>query len=213
MKIAIIGASRNTGFEALKKALNEGHSVTAIARNPASITLQNSNLKVERGDVLDVASLKTAFRGQEAVLSALGVPIKPFQREEITLYSEGMKNIIAAMHSTGLTRLMCVSSSGTDPAPKTGPGSFIYNQFGKRMLAQQYEDLSRMEKIVADSPLNWTIVRATRLINKPATGIYRVGENYDLPGGRQIARGDVADFMLKELANPRYIRKAVILAY
>lgn len=117
------------------------------------------------------------------------------------------------MQATGLKRLVCVSSSGTDPQPKSGAGSFIYNQFGKRMLARQYEDLSRMEKIVIDSNLNWTIVRATRLINKAATGTYRVGQDYDLPGGRQIARADVADFMLKEVTNPRYIRKAVILAY
>src|SRR5215472_6968329 len=73
MKLLIAGATGATGLELMEQALEAGHTVTAFARRPASVRLKHPNLKVHQGDILDYAAVKAAVRGQDAVLSALGV--------------------------------------------------------------------------------------------------------------------------------------------
>jgi uncharacterized protein YbjT (DUF2867 family) len=70
-----------------------------------------------------------------------------------------------------------------------------------------------MEQVVADSDLDWTLVRATRLVNSPGTGRYRVRPEYPPPGGMKIARADVAHFMGAALANGDWVRGRPALAY
>lgn len=55
MKIALVGASGFVGTAILKEALNRGHEVTAIVRNPEKITVKNDHLHIEKADVLDTA--------------------------------------------------------------------------------------------------------------------------------------------------------------
>jgi len=69
-----------------------------------------------------------------------------------------------------------------------------------------------MEQIVMASETDWTIVRPAALIDGPATGRCRVDVAYAIRGGNQTPRADLADFMLRQLDDPTYIRKAVALA-
>ena len=63
------------------------------------------------------------------------------------------------------------------------------------------------------SDLDWTIVRPARLKDTPARGTYRVEQAQALRGGNVTGRADLAAFMLKELSEPRFLRKAVAIAY
>ena len=74
MKIAILGATGRTGIEAVKQALADNHTVTAVVRNPAKLTVEHENLKVVEADIFDKESLKANFVGQEAIVSCLGFP-------------------------------------------------------------------------------------------------------------------------------------------
>lgn len=46
MKIALLGATGPSGIQVVKEALERGHTVTAIVRNPDKLTEKNENLKV-----------------------------------------------------------------------------------------------------------------------------------------------------------------------
>src|SRR5438105_131666 len=76
MKLLIFGATGGTGRALMEQALEQGHVVTAFARDPAQVRTVHSNLRVVRGDILDPASVEAAVRGQDAALSALGVRLK-----------------------------------------------------------------------------------------------------------------------------------------
>jgi putative NADH-flavin reductase len=78
MKLLVVGATGGTGSRLVEQALQQGHVVTAFARDPAKIHLTHDNLRVVTGDVLDRASVDAAVDGQDAVLSALGtrLPIR-----------------------------------------------------------------------------------------------------------------------------------------
>lgn len=78
MKLLVFGATGGTGSRLVEQALQQGHEVTAFARDPAKIHVKHDNLRVVTGDVLDRDSVNAAVKGQDGVLSALGtrLPIR-----------------------------------------------------------------------------------------------------------------------------------------
>ena len=76
MKLLILGATGGTGRALIEQALEQGHVVTALARNPAKIRTSHTNLRVIKGDILSYPSLEAAIEGQDAVLSALGSKVR-----------------------------------------------------------------------------------------------------------------------------------------
>ena len=78
MKLLVFGATGGTGKQLVRQALQQGHVVTAFARDPSKITEAHGNLRVVHGDILQPDSVETAVAGQDAVLSALGtrLPIR-----------------------------------------------------------------------------------------------------------------------------------------
>ncbi len=81
------------------------------------------------------------------------------------------------------------------------------------MLATPFADVREMEAVAAAGDLDWTMVRATRLVDTPLTGQYRVRPEYPPVGGRKISRADVAHFMASALTDGAWFRQAPALAY
>ena len=72
MKVLVFGATGRTGRALVEQALEQGHAVTAFARDPAKVRGAHQNLTIARGNMLDYSSVEAAVQGQDAVLSALG---------------------------------------------------------------------------------------------------------------------------------------------
>lgn len=210
MNMVIFGANSPTGRILTKQALAAGHTVIAATRRPEAFPLQDTRLQVVRADVFDLASVEQAVAGQEAIFSILGVP---YSRKPITLYSQGIANIIQAMNHHGARRLVCVSSGGTNPHADPREG-FIFGKIIKPIVGKTtYADMFRMEMLVMESDRDWTIVRPARLFDTPTvTTHYQVTQAYMVPGGRKTSRADLADFMLQQLTTNEYVQKAVAIA-
>ena len=73
MKLLIFGATGGTGRALVEHALEQGHVVTAFARDPVKVRTTHKNLRVVKGDILNYDSVEAAINGQDAVLSALGI--------------------------------------------------------------------------------------------------------------------------------------------
>lgn len=203
MKLAVFGATGPLGTQIIKQALDEGHTVTAFARNPSSLAIQHSQLITVQGDVFDQASVDKAVKGQEAVLCSLGS--QPNVKEPVV--SEGTKHIIAAMEKYSVKRLICVTAMGTG---ESYPEASLMSKFGSRtFLKGLYEDKAKQETAVKSSQLDWIIVRPSILTNAPKSDTYRVGEHLKLGFLARSARADVADFILKQLTSTTYVRKGV----
>jgi len=198
MKIVIFGSTGKTGIVTVFQALEKGHVVTAFARNPASVTIQHRNLRVITGDILDYQKVKEAVEGQDAVISALGVKTRKYT----TTLSEGTSNIMKAMEDTGVNRFICMSSSGI----LGNDGGFLFGRIiVPLMLKQVFEDKKRQMELIKKSSLEWVIIRPVGLTDAPRTGKYKIYEGS--PGSWTIPRTDVADFMLKLLADKSYDRR------
>jgi putative NADH-flavin reductase len=75
MKVVILGATGGSGRALVEQALEQGHTVTAFARDPAKIRTNHENLLIVKGNILDYRSVEAAFCCQDAALSALGVRV------------------------------------------------------------------------------------------------------------------------------------------
>ena len=209
MNIVIFGANGPTGQILTKQALAAGHTVVAVTRHPEAFALQNARLQVMHGDVFDRTSVEQAVAGQDAVLSAIGVP---YSRKPITVYSQGTAAILQAMNHHGVRRLVCVSSGGTNAQYDPQEGFFFRRIIKPTIGKTLYADMSRMETLVEKSDLNWTIVRPARLIETATVTPYRLAQGYIVPHGTKTSRADLADFMLQQLTTNEYIHKAVAIA-
>jgi putative NADH-flavin reductase len=201
MKLLIFGATGGTGRHLVEQALTQGHTVTAFTRNHARLVSTDPNLSVVQGDVLDLASVRSATGGQEAVLAVLGTPI----RKEGTVRSEGTRNIIRAMEEAGVRRLIAQSTVGAGDSRPMLPFQYKYILV-PFLLREAFAEHERQEEYIRRSRLDWTIVRPGVLTNGDRTGEYRHGLAVDKIKTR-ITRADVADFTLKQLQDDRYLHQ------
>jgi uncharacterized protein len=70
VNIIIYGASGMIGQRVTQEALNRGHKVTAIVRNPSRLTLTHSNLNIREGNILDPNDVARTVAGLDAVINA-----------------------------------------------------------------------------------------------------------------------------------------------
>ena len=207
MRIAIIGASRGIGYEMLRTALDEGHSVAVLARNPAKLTITDPNLHAIKGNILDLPAVKETVDGQEGICVCIGIPPT---RKAVDVFSRGLSNVLAALKQSPSRRLIFVTGIGTGDSK--GHGGFFYDRIIHPLLLKTiYEDKDRAEAIIRESNTDWLIVRPGFLTNGPRTGKYKIIEVLTGVVARSISRADVADFMLTQIVRATYSRKTVLL--
>jgi uncharacterized protein YbjT (DUF2867 family) len=204
-RVLIVGATGGTGRQLVAQALELGFTVTALVRNPARLPDDHPRLTVVPGDVLDATAVEVAMRGQEAVLSALGHK-RYFHPTRIL--SEGTRNILRAMETHRVQRLVCETSLGIgDSAGRMG---LYYTLFVIPLILPFYFwDKTRQERIIASSSVDWVIVRPGVLTNGAKRGRVRHGIGVgSLLWTVRVPRADVAEFMLAQLTSNTYLRAA-----
>jgi uncharacterized protein YbjT (DUF2867 family) len=164
--------------------------------------MRHERLAAIKGDVLDYGSVDRAMIGQEAVLCALGHK-RYFGPTRIL--SDGTRNILRAMDAHGVARIVCETSLGIgDSAGRMG---LAYTFFiVPWILPFYFWDKTRQERIIANSKVEWVIVRPSALIDAIRRGRYREGRGVgNFLWTERISRADVADFMLNQLASGRHV--------
>jgi nucleoside-diphosphate-sugar epimerase len=210
MHIVIFGANGVTGRLLTRRVLDAGHSAVAVTRRPDDFPITDPRLTIAGADVRR-DGLAGIVAGADAVLSTLGVP---FTREPVDTYSTGTRNIIRAMREIGVDRLVVVSSTGAYPAPgrRHTPllirllEPIITRTIGKTV----YDDIRRMEALVRESGLDWTIVRPSGLFDLPRVTNYVAGETD--PVGAFTARIDLADYLVRLAQDATARRKTVVVS-
>lgn len=207
-KVLVLGATGGTGQQLVRQALQQGHMVTALVRDPSQLSIASDNLRVLAGSVTgDGPALAAAVHGQDVVISALGVG-KSFKSGG--LFAESVPRIVRAMNDEGVRRLVFTSAFGVGETRRDVP---LVPRFFIRLLLQDiYRDKDAGEAQLIDSALDWTLVYPSGLVDGAATGRYRVGERLSLRGFPRIARADVAAFLLSQIDDTTHVRKRVLIS-
>ncbi len=216
MKVFLIGATGGTGLEILDGLVYKDYDIKAMVRNSSKMNLDQFNvtradqIKLVRSGVLEPGKLSDGLRNCDVVISALGTGTDNSYTE---VYSEGGRNILAAMRANGIKRLITITSGLVDLSdPSTD--NFFLNRIIRPSFNKIYYDMTRWETILDENcDIDWTCVRPTTLTDKKITGEYRVKENHCPRGGTKIGRADLADFILKQIYSREFIHKKPVVAY
>jgi putative NADH-flavin reductase len=208
MRFVIFGATGGMGHLVVEGALARGDQVTALERTPAVLEgLSSDQFTILPGNARDPVAVQPAVRGQQAVVIAVGVKLGSSPEH---LFEVATRNIIQAMHQEEVRRLLCVSTWLVGAGQK---GGFFGSILLPLALRDSVADWQRQEELVQASELDWTIIRPATLTNGTRIGTYRAGPEV-MPGLRsRIARADVADFILRLLADDTYSHQTVGISY
>jgi len=208
MKLAIFGATGRTGRPLVQQALDAGYEVIALVRTPATFSLQHERLTVVPGDVLNPAEVDQVVQGADAVLSVLGHS----KNSPKDMQTVAIKNILAAMETYGVPRLVCLSGASVSVSqdqPKLI--NRVMKLVTKVIAGPVLADGETCLNVLQDSTLDWIMVRGPMLNEGPHTGKYRVGWT-GVNTGISISRADIADFMLTQVTNTTYIHQAPLVS-
>lgn len=207
MKLIVFGPTGGTGRALLEQALAGGHAVTAFARNTAAVT-PRPGLTIVAGSVLDAAAVDAAVARHDAVLSALGG--RPWRRSPVC--EPAIRNMTAAMTRHGVRRIVAISTLGAGETRAT-VGWFTRNVIFRLVLAGEVADKEAMERHLAVTNLDWTVVRVGILTDGAMRGAFRACDDGSVAGMGKIARADVAGFMLAQLEAGTWLRRKPVIVY
>lgn len=206
MNILILGATGRVGSEIVKHALRDNHHVTVLVRTPEKIQLDNKNLTVIQGNVLNKKDIEEAMRGMELVISALNT-------DGSTTLSESIPLIIHGMENEGIKRIITIGTAGILQS-RTTPDILRYqSDESKRRTTRAAEEHHKAYDLLKDSSLDWTIVCPTYLPDGEKTGDYRVERNFLPEGGTKISVQDTAEFAYSQIKDDSYSKSRVGIAY
>ena len=210
MQLTIFGASGATGTCLVRKALDAGHEVTAVVRDPARLTVPaQPRLHVITADVMDPASIGPAVADADAVITA----IAPRGTGSSTLRQDSTRSIIQAMDKTGARRLQFISGSIVTDEGESPYLRYLIKPVARHtFLRHVTADFLATEQEIHASDLDWTIFRPPSLTNKPARGSYRVAVDRNLPRCFTITRADLAACMLSALDDAATVHRHICAA-
>lgn len=206
MKILVVGGAGRTGSRVVEQALGHGHSVRVLVHATVP-SVTHPNLEMVRGDVFDQDAVASAIESMDGVVFAAGSS----GGKDVTVYSEGIANVLYGMALHGADRLVAVSAAGVFARTDSRlPLSF--RALIATVLRPVYDDMERMEQRIAASGVGWTIVRPVGLTDDPATGHYRVSTDGSLlPKSKRISRADVAALALKAIETGAFDGKTLVI--
>lgn len=201
MKIAVIGAGGKAGSEIVKEALDRGHEVTAIVRNPAKVT--DSRASVLEKDILSLTA--EDLRSYDAVINAFGAP---FGQEH--LHVEAGNVLIEALKNVRDTRLIVVGGAGSLYVDEARTVKVVdtpgFPDFVKPTALNQGKNL---EILQSTEGLRWTFVSpSANFAVGERTGAYVKGKDHLLvnsKGESYVSYADYAIAIVDELEQPQHI--------
>ncbi|WP_202985236.1 NAD(P)-dependent oxidoreductase [Mucilaginibacter inviolabilis] len=217
MKLALIGATGNVGQTILNEALLRGYEVTAIARDPQKLDINNDKLTLKAVDIFNIDSLTEALKGHDAVVSAYNSGwANPNIYDDFIAGSEAIQQ---AVKQSGVKRLLVIGGAGS---LEIAPGlqlvdspNFPAAYKPGASAARDYLNILRKEE-----NLDWTFLSPAINMHPDAHGEpkrkFRLGTDqpvFNEKGENNILIEDLAVAVIDELENNQFIKRRFTLGY
>jgi uncharacterized protein YbjT (DUF2867 family) len=208
MKLLVLGGTGGTGKHVIESALESGHEVTALVRDPAKVATKHDKLTVIKGNAASAADLASALAGKDAVISALGPRTKTDP-----ICAEAAAALVEAAKPAGVRRIVWISASGVgDSRAAMNATSFVFGRIIIPLfLTKQYTNHERAENTLRASDLDWTVVRPLQLVDKSTGKPVTAQTGSGKVAGLKIARSDVARWLVEEAGARAHVRSTPML--
>ena len=203
MKIALVGATGNIGAKVLNEAVNRGHAVTGIVRNP-------DKLKGKKGvtaagcDLAEEKKLAAAIKGHDAVIVSV--------RHDLN----DVSHVYTACRSAGVKRVLIVGGAAS---LEVAPGVMLIDTpgFPDQIKVQATPAVVALNEIRKIKDLEWSFVSPSiMIVPGERTGKFRLGGDEllkDAKGESKISQEDFAIALIDEVEKPKHVGKRFTVGY
>ncbi|MCK1987805.1 SDR family oxidoreductase [Lysinibacillus fusiformis] len=206
MKILVLGATGRVGRQIVEFALQDQHEVTTFVRDSHKLQLDNKNLHMFQGNVLNKKDLEQAMVNVDVVVSALNTDGNDTLSSSISL-------ILEVMEQYTIKRIITIGTAGILQS-RVSPTILRYQSTeSKRKSTFAAKEHQYVFEQLHDSNVDWTIVCPTYLPDGSFTGVYRVERNFLPEGGSEISVADTASFAYQQIFSKEFVKTRVGIAY
>ncbi len=221
LDILVYGATGKVGTHVVTEALQRGHTVVAVSRDPASITERHENLSAVKGDLLDATSIRSLATGQDVIIISVRGIIGKSKDPENALQRIAVENVVNILRDMGeaAPRLIHVGGSGT---LEVKPGVLYADKIPKIFIPKSLEleiqgQILALEYLRSVTDVNWSYATpAKNFTNRPRTGVFRIGGDAvlkDKKGRTRISRADFAVALINEAESAAHNKQRFSVAY
>ncbi|MBM7602424.1 putative NADH-flavin reductase [Metabacillus crassostreae] len=206
-KVAIIGGTGKVGRHIATRALEKGYQVRMLVRNPENSSFNDERIEIVKGNAQNIEDIQKLLKGCHVVINTFGQPIK-----ETPIYSKVTGNILEVMTDVKIDRYITVS--GGSLTIKGDKKSFL-NRLGAKIFERLYSNLMKDKKeeweiLNRNHYIKWTLIRLPFIAEGPGKAIIKE-DLTDMPGTK-IMNQDIATFIINQIENLQYVKKAPFIA-
>ncbi|MHA6481025.1 NAD(P)H-binding protein [Paenibacillus sp. strain BS8-2] len=212
MNITLFGASGAIGKIVLEHALREKSiRVNAFVRRVDTLKVSHPNLKIFVGELTNQVLVQQAIEQSDVVISTLGPALDTSRRRKGTPIADGHETIIYAMQELNKKRFITLATPTVkSDADKSQFSTVIPGIMAKLLFPNGYFEMKKVEKLVKESSLDWTVVR---IINP---NVKQRNQEYDFsfgdkPAKMGVSRENVGKFMFQVAKENLYSHKMPII--
>jgi putative NADH-flavin reductase len=221
LDILVYGATGKVGSLVVEEALERGHRVTAVSRDPSQIEKVHARLTVARGDLLDTDSIRSLAAGQDVVVLSVRGIIGDSRSAESALQFLAAQRLVAVLRETGneAPRLIHVGGAGS---LEVEPGVLYADKLPRIFLPRKLEleidgQVLTLGYLRGVDDVAWTYITPPKnFTNGDRSGEYRIGGDRmlrDRRGRSRISRADFAMALIDEAESGAHDRQRFSVAY
>lgn len=206
IKIAILGGSGKSGKHLVRLLLAQGFHCRLLLRTPENFTITNPLMEVMQGDARNEQDIFSFIKGCQAVISTLGQP-----KGESPIFSQATQHIIQAMQAFGIKRYILTAGLNVDaPEDKKSEKTQMATAWMRANFPEISADRQSEFRLLKESNLDWTLVRVP-MIKQTEERSKILLSLEDCPG-EKISTADLAHFLVEQLSDESFVRKAPFIA-
>jgi putative NADH-flavin reductase len=214
LEVVVFGGTGAIGQRIVREALDRGHHVTVVSRDPSRVKEKHERLTAQQGNVLDSAQVAKIAAGKDVVISAIGADRA--NNPDYDIYRKAAQSLVSALRTLGAKapRLIVVGGAGSlEIAPGVLLVTKIPEQYRREVLGQK--DALDYYRTVKD--VQWTYFSpAGSIAPGTRTGKFRLGGDQlvtDESGNSKISTEDYAVALIDEAEQPKHTGKRFTIAY
>jgi len=193
MRIALLGATGESGLAVARAASARGDKVTALARRPHAELEGLPGTRVLIGDARDRAIIRELLDGQDAVVSSLGLTAAGANDEKVFVCTDAVQHILDELAATHPRRLVVFSTHGVNDSHDDS--EYVARLWG--LMGERLFDKERMEQLLFAAPeIDWTLVRCPRIVDGFGSGTLTAEQGLEVGLDDSVPRALLAEWVV-----------------
>ncbi|KZL15476.1 NmrA-like family protein [Pseudovibrio axinellae] len=213
MKIIVFGATGDVGSRVLTEAIAQGHDVTAMVRNEASLSKLPEAVKGRIVDLTDTAAVAASMSDHDVAISSLRTPSG--REGEVVALTQSVLNAASLVN----IRVIIVGGAARLRLPNGSPHTVLSdpNFLPENVVPTARASFAQFEICSRSSDADWTYASPSALLRPGVRrGEFRVGTDtllVDETGNSEISMEDFAVALVAEAQNAQFKRSSFTVGY